>query len=411
MNLLQFVGERVLWDRAQRYVDKYTPTLIGVTGSYGKTLTKEAIALALKDSRHVRASHKNYNTPMGVALSVLGVHAAATRMGWLKLLTSSKVREVGEQREPDTIVLELGADRPGDIDFLAQQLPFKVGVVTAVGSTHLEFFTSKEMVAHEKMSLVVTLPADGVAVLNVDDPLVAQMAEHTKARVITFGESPQANVRLVRATRTGIQGFAVEIAVHGKSHEVSVPHVVGRHQLMSILAALAVAEALEIPIRTALQNVRQLKAPAGRMRVFAGRNRSTIIDDSYNASPESMQAALKTFATLEARRKIAILGDMLELGSQSIQWHAAVGEQVADIAGVFVAVGQQMKHAQAAALEQSLPIDTHHFEDSRDVGKWIADHLAPGDLVLIKGSRGMHMEQVVERLLAEPKEDKLQLVR
>lgn len=405
---MKALARRVLWLRASDFVGKYKPLLIGVTGSTGKTLTKEAIALALKDDRRVRASHANYNTPVGVALSVLGVQAAADRRGWIRLLTGSLLREMAE-KEPDTIVLELGADRPGDIDALVQKLPFTIGVMTNIGSAHLDYFGSKEMVAHEKMSLLVSLPEDGVAVMNADDPLVLAMQDYVRAKTVFFGEAQHVDVRLARAQRAGTKGFSGEVHVQGTPYEFFLPHIVARHQLTSFLAALAVTHALQVDIRRAIGNLRSLTPPPGRVRLFEGLHHSTIIDDTYNASPESTLAALRTLESLPGRRKIAILGDMLELGPKSFYWHNQVGGKVAEVTHVFVAVGEEMRRAQAKALEAG-GVDTHHFQTSRDVGKWLRDHLKEGDVVLIKGSRAMAMEKVVERLLANSERDGDKLV-
>lgn len=432
--MIKKIGEGVLWLRAMTYLKQHKPLLIGVTGSYGKTMTKEAIALALHGKKRIRVSRESYNTPVGVALSILGMKAAQDRVGWVRLLAGSRVRETIVDPEPDTIVLELGADRPGDIDFLAQKLPFQVGVVTGVGSAHLQYFIEKENIAHEKMSLIVSLPKEGYAVLNIDDPLVRSMADHTRAKIVWFGTGEGAHIRLIRAERLGIQGFAIEVEVDGKRFECSVPNIVGRHQLSSILAALVVARVLEVDIPQALDRVKNLVPPAGRLRMLDGKGGSVILDDTYNAPPEAVVSALTTLDALKSKasqgsepkgRTIAILGDMLELGAHSIPWHADIGRMVAKVADVFVAVGPNMKHAQAAALQgeslranlattggprpdgrAALPsahrVDTHHFEDSRDVGKWLADFLREGDIVLVKGSRDMHMEEVVRRLVVHP---------
>jgi UDP-N-acetylmuramyl pentapeptide synthase len=407
--LLRKLGERVLWSRAREYVEKYKPILIGVTGSYGKTLTKEAIALALTDDRHVRASHKSYNTPIGVALSILGLQSAADRRGWIHLLADSFIRERAEG-EPDTIVLELGADRPGDIDWLVQQVSFRIGVVTNIGSTHLQLFVSKEMVAHEKLSLAVALAKDGTAILNSDDPLVIAMREYIKAPVMTFGEAEEADVRLVRADRLGVKGFALGLAIGSQKFEVALPHIIGRHQLQSVLAAIAVARVENVKIQRAINNLRSLKPPPGRLRMFEGVGGSVILDDSYNAAPESTIVSLKTLEALPAKRRIAILGDMRELGAHSFRFHEEVGKKAAEVADVFIAVGQDMRHAQAAALESEHPVDAHHFPTSRDVGKWMGEFLHTGDVVLVKGSRAMRMERAVKRLLADPNRDQAQLV-
>lgn len=406
---MKYLGQKVLWLRARDYLKRYQPLLIGVTGSTGKTLTKEAIALALKDHRHVRVSPQSYNTPIGVALSILGVSAPYSRWGWVRLLSRSLVREVSRP-EPDTIILELGADRPGDIGFLVKQARITIGVVTNISSTHLRLFTSKEMVAHEKMALITSLPRDGFAILNQDDPLVAHMHTHTPATVIWYGTSRETHIGLVRAERLSTGGFALEVTVNGQHYELSLRNIIARHQLGSVLAALAIASALKISTKQAIANLQNLIPPPGRMRLFVGKRGSGLIDDSYNASPEATLAALQTLKELPGRRKIAILGDMLDLGSETISWHEKIGEQAASIADIFIGVGQQMRHAQARAL-RTQNVDCHHFEDSRDVGKWLIDFLRPGDLVLIKGSRAMHMEHVTKRLLANPKRDGKYIVK
>ncbi len=405
--MLRKLGEKIIWSRAKEYVQRYKPDLIGVTGSFGKTFTKEAVALALSDERDVREARNSYNTPVGVALAILGLEAASTRMGWVRLLISSKKREIGE-REPNTIVLELGADRPGDIEWLVQQVPFKIGVVTNIGSTHLRFFVNKDMVAHEKMSLPISLIEGGTAILNADDPLVLEMKDHIRVPAILYGKSSQADVQLVRAVSTGNQGMAGEIRINGRAYEINLPKLIAQHQVYSVLAAVAVVKALKGDIKKAINNLRHLAPPPGRLRLLAGVNNSTIIDDSYNAAPEAVVAALETLKKISGKRKIAILGDMFDLGPETLHWHKQIGQQISQFADIFVAVGENMEEAQAEVLKSS-SIDTHHFDTSADAGKWIGSYVQGGDVVLVKGSRAMAMEKAVARLLAN-KEDKDLLV-
>ena len=400
------LGKLILWQRASDYVKRYHPKLIGITGSTGKTMTKEAIALALGDNPALRISPLSYNTPIGVALSILGIKRQATTAGWLRLLVGSRTKELIE-KEPNIIVLELGADRPGDIDFFARKLPFTIGVITNVRSTHLRLFVNKEMVAHEKMSLIADLPKDGYAILNADDTLVADMAKHTKANVIYFGEADRADVRLRRAQRLTNLGFACELLIQGRVYELHLPAIIARYQLTNILAALSVVVAIKGNINQAIKRLPKLVPPPGRMRLLKGVNNSRLIDDSYNASPESTLAALNTLAELPLQsaaskkpRRIAILGDMLDLGGVSVKWHKKIGRHAADIADVLVMVGENMRHAGASALKTNDATDIHHFDNSRNVGKWLKDYIHAGDLVLIKGSRDMHMEEVVKRLAA-----------
>ncbi len=410
------LGKSILWQRTCDYLRRYQPTLIGVTGSTGKTMTKEAIALAISDDFRLRISPQSYNTPIGVALSILGVKRQSTAAGWIRLLAGSKIREIMNE-EPNIIVLELGADQPGDIDFFSRKMSFNIGVVTNVRSTHLRLFVTKDMVAHEKMSLVAGLPEEGFAILNANDSLVAEMKDHTKAKTIFFGESDQANVRLRRINRLKNYGLAGELLIQGKIYELNLPHIIAKYHVPNILASLAVALALEIDIKSAVNRLHQLKPPPGRMHLLSGANQSLIIDDSYNASPESAILALQTLSEISAynhskkRRRIAVLGDMLDLGGQSIAWHKKIGEHAATNTSVLITVGEAMRAAGAAALKKDNTTDVHHFNSSRDVGKWLRDFLHERDIVLVKGSRNMQMEKVTKRLLANPKQDISQLIQ
>ncbi|MFH1353664.1 MAG: UDP-N-acetylmuramoyl-tripeptide--D-alanyl-D-alanine ligase [bacterium] len=391
------LGQRILWQRASDYLRRYRPLIIGVAGSTGKTMTKDAIKLCLEENHLVRAADGSYNTPVGVALSLLGLTVQQAHRHWLRLLTRSRIKEMINE-EPRLIILELGADQPGDIDFFARKLAFDIGVITNVQSTHLRLFSSRDMVAHEMMSLAVDIPPDGHIILNADDELVKQMAESLKANIIFFGESGNTDVRLLRAERLNSHGFACEINVQGTLHELHLPHLVARYQLSNVLAALAVVVALEADIKTAFRRLPYLQPPPGRMRLLSGHAGSRILDDSYNASPESTLLALQTLADIHAGRRIAILGDMLDLGLRSLPYHQQVGRLAAEVADIFVTVGDNMRAAGAAALKTD-DTDVHHFQDSRYVGKWMTEFLHRDDLILVKGSRDMRMEEVVKRLI------------
>jgi UDP-N-acetylmuramyl pentapeptide synthase len=394
------LGKLVLWQRAKEYLKKYKPIVIGVAGSTGKTITKDAIAIVLEGSYKVRSTPFSYNTRVGVALSVLGINRSIIRSNWVRLLTSSKLKELVAV-EPDVVVLELGADRPGDIDYFVRHIPFNFGVITNVQSTHLRLFTNKEYVAHEMKSLAVK---SGVVILNADDPLVISMQNQIEASVVSYGESDTATIKLVRFQRLGTYGFACEVSVAGKIYELHLPNIVAAHHIPHILAALAVAHTMKVSIASAVERLQSIQPPPGRMRLLKGYNRAKILDDSYSGSPESTLAALNLLKDLPAKRRIAILGDMLDLGAETIGTHRHIGERAAEIAEVFVTVGPNMRHAGAAALDTG-DVDVHHFEKSSDVGKWLHDFLNMDDLVLIKGSRNMHMEKVVRRLLADPGKD------
>lgn len=397
-------GEKIVWQRAQEYLATYKPTLIGVTGSSGKTLVLKAIEKILEDDQHIRAVDLADGSLSSIAAGILGSHPSAKK-SWFRNLIGSKVGEIA-QAEPTTILLELNAQNPGDIDRVARSLPFTYAVVINAEATNTDIFISKSMVAQELMSLPASLQKEGTAILNIDDPNIADMGQRLRCQKITFGLSQKADIQLIRADRISLKGFIGQIAVKGKQYEFTSQHLVSRHQLYAILAALGVVVAQGGNVQNALNNVRTLPLPKGHLNIIEGKNNSTILDDSHGATPQSMHNALKTLAALPSDmprskeispRRIAILGDITHLGSQDIAVHQEIGEVAAKMCHVFIAVGESMKHAQAAALQHG-GVDTHHFSSSQDVGKWLSDFLKPNDIILIKGSGEMQMEKVVEAL-------------
>ncbi len=408
--MIKKIGDKILWQRAKDYLRTYKPILIGVAGGYDKTLTREAIALALKDSRKtIRSIDTDTSNPRELAAAILGNSKPGQKSSWWRVLIGSKRKEILEE-EPEIIIVEVAIAQPGDIDLVARELPFQVAVVLNIGSNHLDLFNSKQNIAHELLALPISVPKEGTVVLNADDPQIVPMQEHLMSKVLIYGKDPSADVRLVHADRVGLAGFAGEVEVDGKRHEFSLPHLVGRHQVSSALAALAVAKAFGVDIQQALTSLRSLKLPAGHMKILVGHNNSTIIDDSHDASYESIVDSLKALASIPGMlpnthlsesvtyRRIAILGDLKDLGGYSQPAHTAIGKAVRENADMFVAVGEAMKDAQAEVLQNGR-IDTHHFDSSRDVGKWLAGHLRPHDIVLIKGGREMRMEETVKALL------------
>ncbi|MEX2055083.1 MAG: Mur ligase family protein, partial [Candidatus Andersenbacteria bacterium] len=388
-------GTRILWQRAADYVATYKPRLIGVAGSTGKTFTRQAIAVALGDSVHVRTPDHNDNSLRGIALSVLGIPSPRTPLTWMSLLSRSFVKEL-KVEEPTTIVVEYGTAKPGELDWAASKVPLAVLVVTNVEAKHLTLFGSKEMIAHEYASLVVTLLPEVTLVLNADDSLVLSLAEKTKARVVTYGSADGANVRLIRTQRLPHHGFACEVSVRGRTYELHLPQLITRRQISSLLAALAVATLAGTgDMQSVISKLQKLSAPPGRMRLLKGLNNALLVDDTYNATPEDMLGGLETLRSLPARRRIAILGDISDLGAEENRWHQKIGKFAGDVAHIVVLVGQAMRHAGTEALQKG--VDVHHFDTSEDVGKWIAGYLQDGDVVLIKGSRSMHMEEVTRR--------------
>lgn len=406
------LGKRILWLRARDYLRRYQPKLIGVAGSAYTTVTQNAIAAALKPHHRVRQAEQFVSSPIDVAYAVLGMQSAAHRHWWPRILAGSRIRELREE-EPEIIITDLPLMKPGDIDTVATALPFAMSVVTTVHTAHMSLFTNKETIAHEIASIVTVVPPEGYVILNADDALVAAMQQHTKAHILSFGNAAGATVSLRRHERLASYGLTCEVAMKGKLYELYLPHIIGRHQLPAILAALAVTVALDSNSADALQHLSNLIPPPGQLRLLDGIKGSRILDDSYDATPESMIDALTTLHEIHATRslggdrrigrRIAILGDVIDAGATSQRLLTEIGQRAAASASIVIAVGETTRTAGAEALR--VGADVHHFTSSSDVGKWLAPFLKEGDCVLVCGSRIARMEKVVRRLLANPDKD------
>lgn len=415
------MGHRVIWQRAKDYVARYQPLIISVTGTAHKHAVAQAIGLILKGERTVYVPQVPHETPYDVALGILGVSKPADHPKWFQLLARSLVREIVEE-EANTLVLEISARQPGDIDWLAKQLPYQIAVVTDVGTARTEIFDTKEMLAHEMTSLIATLPKEGTAVLFADDPLVSGMAVRTSANVVTFGQGFGADVRLLRIQRLSHGGFAGEVVVGGIVRDIHLRHVINRSQAIAILSALAVARIVGVDSDTAISRLQSFVPPVGHSKLVAGIHGCRVIDESHDASFESMLAALETLRSMPdnerredessrfrfagssivarkpntATRRIAVLGDITDLGHESYRVHKQIGKLAAEVAQVVVLVGEEMRHAGAEAIFHGA--DVHHFNKAQDVGKWLGDFLNSRDLVVVCGSKKMQMGEVLKRI-------------
>lgn len=285
---------------------------------------------------------------------------------------------------------------PGEIDLLCRIARPQIGVVTNVGPVHLERLGSVDAIAAAKAELVSALPADGVAVLNGDDPNVAAMASGTKTRVLLYGQSQGCHVRGDDLVSRGLEGISFRLAYDEASAEVEAP-LPGRHHLYPALAAAAVglSEGMTLAeVAAALSEAR----PGLRLRVLPGLNGATILDDSYNASPQSMLAALELLAELPGRR-IALLGEMRELGSAEEEGHRQVGQRAAACADLILAVGERARPLYEAARTAGAA-EARFLVSSQEAEPILRDELQPGDYLLVKASRAVALESVVDALVA-----------
>ena len=347
--------------------------VVGVTGSVGKTTCKELIAVVLEQKRPVLKSEANLNTEIGLPLTLL------------KLTP-----------EQPWAVLEMAMQGPEEIALLSSIAKPQVGVVTNIGPVHLERLGSIEAIAAAKGELVEALPPDGAAVLNSDDDRVAALATRSKAPVSLYGTSPKCQVSAAEVTGHGLEGLSFRLS-HGETSVKVSTRLPGRHHVYPALAAAAVA----LTEGFALQEVADALAaarPSLRLRVLPGSNGSTILDDSYNASPASMLASLDLLSEMKGRR-IALLGDMLELGAAEEEGHRQVGEQAALSCDVLFVVGERANIIAAAAMRAGLQ-EVRVCPSKEEAATALRKDLRPGDHLLVKASLGLGMETVVETLRA-----------
>lgn len=347
--------------------------VIGITGSVGKSSTKELIAAVLSRQFNTLKSEGNLNSEIGLPLTVL------------------RIDETHERA-----VLEMGMYARGEIAMLCAIARPVVGVVTIVGPVHLERLGTIENIALAKAELIDALPDDGVAILNYDDLRVRDMAESTRARTLYYGLDPAADLWADGIESMGLEGVRFILHYQGESMHVQVP-LLGRHSVHTALRAAAVGLAEGMIWDQILEGLQDQRAQL-RLVAVPGPNGSTILDDTYNASPESTIAALNLLEELEGR-KIAVLGDMLELGTQEDEGHRKVGLRALDVASILVTVGERGRIIAQEARRNGMPADRVRICASNDEAiAYLKDVVWPGDIVLVKGSRGLHMEDIVNAL-------------
>ena len=349
--------------------------VIAITGSVGKTTTKEVTTTVLKQRYRTLKNSGNLNNEIGLPMTLWRLSS-------------------GHQRA----VLEMGFYVPGEIEFLCELAQPVVGVLTTIGTVHAERAGSQDEIARGKSELVQALPAgpEGVAILNYDDERVRAMADLTQARIFYYGLSPNADLWADEVEGLGLDGIKFRLNYQGESIYLKVP-LIGRHSVHTVLRAAAVGL---IEGMTWEEIGRGLRSEHTQLRLVAVRSSSgaLILDDTYNASPKSMLADLNLLEEMDGR-KIAVLGDMLELGRYEHQGHMKVGIRAAEVADVLVTVGERANIIARAAAENKLKQERiHSFAESTDVIPFLNEFLQENDVVLVKGSRGMRMDKIVSAL-------------
>lgn len=411
---------------ARLIVRKYKPHIVAVTGSVGKTSTKDAIYAVLAQTYHVRKSDKSFNSEIGLPLTILGVpNAWNNPLRWIQNLIDGLFLILSNASYPKWLVLEVGADRPGDISSLAAWLPVDIAVITRLPEVpvHVEFFDSPEAVVQEKASLINALSAAGTVIIYADDArrdILVRKAEKHGAKIVTFGLESDADVHasefsLLRETGddTWPVGVAGQITIEHTNIPVSIAGTIGSHMMLPAVAAAAVGHAIGVDAHSIAQGISKYDPPRGRMHLIEGIKDTLIIDDTYNSSPAAAEAAIDALNSVAPKgRRIAMLGDMLELGRHSVEEHRKLGAYVADKIDILCTVGFRARGIADGALDNGLKDKKiFQYEDADKAGDEIAEMLKPGDCVLVKGSQSVRMEKAVEHLMKDPEQASRLLVR
>ena len=418
--IFKHVVVQILTFEAKLLLRRTKPTIIAVTGSVGKTATKDAIYEVVKGTYRTRKSEKSYNSEIGVPLTVLGLaNAWNSPVGWIKNIIDGLITVIHPGDYPKLLVLEMGVDRPGDMAKHTRWVTPDVVVLTRLPDVpvHVEYFSSPQAVVAEKLTLVHALKSDGHFVYNHDDEQIRQAADGVRQPASGYGRYAPTDFYVTK-DRVLYEhhipsGTSFTITHNDESAEVVVQGSVGVQHAYNFAAACAVGHLLGVSLSEAAVSLSKHIPPPGRMRVLPGIKDTVIIDDTYNSSPIATERALSSLHEIKtAKRRIAVLGDMLELGRYSVGEHERVGAQVAETADILLAVGVRARKIVEGALAYGMSEkNILQFDDAETAGRELQNLIAPGDVILIKGSQGMRCERIVLEIMAEPDRASELLVR
>ncbi len=397
------ICERVLYFMAWCVLRRQKPFIIAVTGSVGKTTTKDMIAAVVATEKTVRCTQKNYNTEIGVPLTIFGVGYSVNSMKSMCGVVRAWLASVFTDFYPDVLIVEMGVDRPGDMDYLMNLVQPDVSVLTSVAYAHSEFFASIEDIAQEKQKIVTLMEKKGVAIVNGDDKHVKSVVSHAPVHTMLYGTHKSHDFYASDIDlcfwQCAVTGLSFKLNYDGKVIPVRLQNVCAKHLVYAALASLAVAEILHINVVNAAGTLMDFVTAPGRMRLLEGMNGSLVIDDTYNASPRAMEAAIDTLAEATSTQKIAILGDMRELGKVSQKEH----ENIAHLLRKHnithcIFVGEEMKYAYDVLHDTC---SASYYMSSLDAVEEARKYAQPEHIILVKGSRGIHMEYIARALVLD----------
>lgn len=409
--LIRHIVTNIIEAEAKLVLRKYRPKIIAVTGSVGKTSTKDTIFTVVGEVLVARKSEKSFNSEIGIPLTVLGCENGWSSIFlWLKVIIKGALLLLTRVHYPKWLVLEVGAGKPGDVKRTTSWVTPDIVVITRFGDVpvHVEFFKSPEELFEEKTNLVKALRPNGMLILNADDERVLALRDKTKAKSITYGMSEGAMFRASNvqiAYEEGVPvGTTFKLEYDGNVFPITMRGVLGTQSVYGALAAIALGVYLKLNIVDMIERLSAHMSPPGRMRVIPGIKGATIIDDTYNSSPIAAEAAVNTLKSIETKgKRIAVLGDMLELGKFTMEEHKKLGMLAGGFVDLLLAIGPRAKYIVEGALDSDMSEkNIIEFDGSRAAGKYLEGIIGEGDIILVKGSQGVRMERTVEEIMAEP---------
>lgn len=396
-------------------VKKHRPVIVGITGSMGKTTTKDACIVILSRIMRTRGGWSSYNNEFGLPLTIIGMRSPGRSIaGWFAVFSKAfYLAFFGSKRYSQCLVLEMGADRPGDIDRLLKIVKPDIGILTSIGPVHLEKFKSIKGVLQEKQKLLKAVPKQGTSILNADDELVMSVFDKIQSDKITFGlnsgDLRAIEPRVMYASESPYWPVGMRFKLEWKGNLVpmAASGVLGLSVIRSIAGAVAAGVALGMNLVEIGRALEHFVPPPGRMRIISGIKGTCIIDDTYNSSPNAAKAALDAFKELKTQpdsEHWVVLGDMLDLGAESVSEHEKIGKYAAKLNfDHIITIGAYAKHISSGAIDSGFDEEKiYQFSDVDSAKTFVQEKIKKGDALLVKGSRAIHLEQLVEEIMAEP---------
>jgi UDP-N-acetylmuramoyl-tripeptide--D-alanyl-D-alanine ligase len=418
---LKNIISAILQFESRLILKKYNPKIIAVTGSVGKTSTKDTIYSVMSTSFCVRKSEKSFNSDIGIPLTILGCQNAWTNpIMWICNIWAGAMLILFKQSYPEWLILEVGADRPGDIKNISKWLKPDVVVLTKFAKTpvHIEYFRNREDIIREKRYLVEALKHNGILVVNGDDEDCMAMKELSKNDSIIYGTDKvsglvASKVEVHYAKNKMPDGMVFRVDYKNDSVPVMMKGSLGMQNIYSALAALAVGLTQKVNLATAGVALAQHETPKGRMKIIFGIKNTILIDDTYNSSPVALASALMTLKEIKTKgRRIAVLGDMMELGKHSADEHYKAGSVLTGFCDILITVGVRSRRMAEGALDALMSEkNIFQFDNSTEAGEMLREMLKENDVVLLKGSQSIRMEKAVAKIMSEPQKAGELLVR